>query len=642
MFLALSKTQPAAAQKITPNPIACEKGASAAPVGVGTSDDGKRRTLGDEHPSTLDATSNLAVLLHRQGKLDEADPLYCEALAGRRRALGGAHSDTLGSLNDLASLREEQGLEFAEPLYREALSARRRTLGDAHPDTLATIHNLAGLLWSRGKVGEAEPLMREALGGLRRARGDAHPDTVASMADLACILLELGRAGEAAPLRREAALAARRRTLSDGHHDARSTAAAVACAADEAEVELQVEAPPARNKCAGAAAAPTRHVRFSSGAGSPFARASARATGAMRGWLAGVLGGPREAEALCAALWADGAVIAGSSALYCMSPVAPAWAPGDIDVWLCGGRVAPNVVAFFEGLASARGAAAGADLGTALAAALREAAPPTAVEPGSSSMVRALASRAFPAAAAPARGGAFTLQLIASAFADAPSCVAGFDITCCSVAFDGRAVWALAEELGAGGERRAPGVTHLNPVRNGRSSFAQLARTRERLEKYAARGEELPPRERDALEAQLRALAAAPALLVAACAGGRLKEARALLEAGADATPLALAGDCARVAPCAACGASRRVPVFPRATQWRGEGGVNDFRAVLLEEEEARALGAPPRSAQQRAARVGDIKAALPPACEAAEPCLAGCAAAEAAADDDAFNCGPY
>ena len=44
---------------------------------------GKRATLGDTHPHTLTSINNLGMLLQDQGKLDEAETLLGEALAGR-------------------------------------------------------------------------------------------------------------------------------------------------------------------------------------------------------------------------------------------------------------------------------------------------------------------------------------------------------------------------------------------------------------------------------------------------------------------------------------------------------------------------------------------------------------------------------
>ena len=43
------------------------------------------------------------------GKLDEAEPLYREALKGRVETLGRKHPDTLDVINNLASLLQAQG-----------------------------------------------------------------------------------------------------------------------------------------------------------------------------------------------------------------------------------------------------------------------------------------------------------------------------------------------------------------------------------------------------------------------------------------------------------------------------------------------------------------------------------------------------
>ena len=58
----------------------------------------QRRTLGDEHPSTLASTHNLAGLLRAQGKRVEALELCRQALAGYRRVLGEGHPNTQKAL----------------------------------------------------------------------------------------------------------------------------------------------------------------------------------------------------------------------------------------------------------------------------------------------------------------------------------------------------------------------------------------------------------------------------------------------------------------------------------------------------------------------------------------------------------------
>ena len=163
--------------------------------------------------------TNLAILLHGQGKLDGAEPLFLGALAVRRRVLGNEHSSTLNSINNLANLLSDQGkLGEAEPLYLEALAACRRTLGNEHPVTLASIVNLACLLGTQGKLVEAERLFREALAAYRRTLGNVHPETLTSIKNLAIHLHDQGKLDEAEPLYLEAS-AARRRKLGNEHPD---------------------------------------------------------------------------------------------------------------------------------------------------------------------------------------------------------------------------------------------------------------------------------------------------------------------------------------------------------------------------------------------------------------------------------------
>ena len=48
----------------------------------------QRETLGDRHPDTLGSIYNLGMLLAKQGKYDEAEPLLRESLEAHRETLG--------------------------------------------------------------------------------------------------------------------------------------------------------------------------------------------------------------------------------------------------------------------------------------------------------------------------------------------------------------------------------------------------------------------------------------------------------------------------------------------------------------------------------------------------------------------------
>jgi tetratricopeptide (TPR) repeat protein len=131
----------------------------------------------------------LAQELQAQGKYDEAEPLYREALEVSRETLGSRHLGTLASINNFGGLLMEKGdLAAAEPLFHEALEVQRETLGNRHPSTLASINNLGQLLKAKGDLAAAEPLCREALKGMRETLGDRHPTTLTCIRNLGALL----------------------------------------------------------------------------------------------------------------------------------------------------------------------------------------------------------------------------------------------------------------------------------------------------------------------------------------------------------------------------------------------------------------------------------------------------------------------
>ena len=181
--------------------------------------DGFRRILGDDDPSTLMAIANLGNLLHAQGDLATAEPLYREVLEGSRRARGGDHPDTLIAVSNLSALLLEQGrLTEAEPLAREALEGHRRVYGDVHPDTLWALIDMGYLLKEQGEHPQAEALYREAIEGSHETLGDDHPDTWGALRSLRSLFEEQGRLAEAADLQRQL-LAGQRRALGDEDPD---------------------------------------------------------------------------------------------------------------------------------------------------------------------------------------------------------------------------------------------------------------------------------------------------------------------------------------------------------------------------------------------------------------------------------------
>src|SRR3546814_2535926 len=84
-----------------------------------------RKLYDDNHPKVAASMGQLATMLTKQKRYDEAEPLLHQALAMRRATLEPGHLHIAVNINNLANLYREQGdYVRAEPLYREAIAIR--------------------------------------------------------------------------------------------------------------------------------------------------------------------------------------------------------------------------------------------------------------------------------------------------------------------------------------------------------------------------------------------------------------------------------------------------------------------------------------------------------------------------------------
>ena len=156
--------------------------------------DMKKRLLGNQHPSLATGLNNLAALYVSQGRYQEAEPLYKEALEMRKRLLGNQHPDVASSLNNLALLYDNQGrYREAEDLYQQALQMIKRLQGNQHPHLASSLTNLADLYRSQERYQKAEPLYKEALQMRKCLLGNQHPDVANSLNNLAVLYDNQGR-----------------------------------------------------------------------------------------------------------------------------------------------------------------------------------------------------------------------------------------------------------------------------------------------------------------------------------------------------------------------------------------------------------------------------------------------------------------
>jgi eukaryotic-like serine/threonine-protein kinase len=153
----------------------------------------RKRVFGADHAETLTVQFNQALLRTRQAAAirttdpAKADLLLADGMAmmrdtaeRRERTLGAGHAHTLFAQSELASLLHRSGkLDQAEPLYRSLQPRMDATLGAGSWRSLQNKANLGALLSRTGKSAEALTLLREAAIGYRTARGPTGEDTVA-------------------------------------------------------------------------------------------------------------------------------------------------------------------------------------------------------------------------------------------------------------------------------------------------------------------------------------------------------------------------------------------------------------------------------------------------------------------------------
>ncbi|KAF8538700.1 hypothetical protein BDD12DRAFT_884441 [Trichophaea hybrida] len=153
--------------------------------------DGKEKTLGKDHPSTLSTVHNMALVFGSQGEYGKALEWYQRALDGKEKTLGKDHPSTLTTVNNMASVFDRQG-DYGKALewYQRALDGKEKTLGKDHPSTLDTVNNMASVFRSQGDYGKALEWYQRALDGKEKTLGKDHPSTLDTVHNMALRALD--------------------------------------------------------------------------------------------------------------------------------------------------------------------------------------------------------------------------------------------------------------------------------------------------------------------------------------------------------------------------------------------------------------------------------------------------------------------
>ena len=125
---------------------------------------------------------NQAELLRRQGRLEEARPLFTRALELAREQMQPDAVALAIFLDRSAKLEADAGrYREAEELYRESLEVFARTGLENHPSEGQSRHELAGVMVEMGRYEEAGELYRQAVAIRSDAFGPEHPEVALSL-----------------------------------------------------------------------------------------------------------------------------------------------------------------------------------------------------------------------------------------------------------------------------------------------------------------------------------------------------------------------------------------------------------------------------------------------------------------------------
>ena len=160
--------------------------------------DERLRLLKADHWQTLMAANNLALAMHREGQVGEAETHFRAALAVANQSQGAAIAERATLMENLGALLYESGkLDEAGQLLAEAYALRRELLGPSHPSTLRSAMNVAVLYTRQQKFDSARPLFESALSGTEARFGTEHRQSIAVRSEYASFLRDRGLYAEA-------------------------------------------------------------------------------------------------------------------------------------------------------------------------------------------------------------------------------------------------------------------------------------------------------------------------------------------------------------------------------------------------------------------------------------------------------------
>lgn len=174
------------------------------------------KTLGPEHPKSLERAEYMAYALSLAGRRTEARTLFLRAIKSRERALNGKKYESQEMMLDAHKLADlyEQAERFndAETTYKRVLAAQEKAHGPMHPNVAKALEKLSMFYTLHERYAELEAVLQRRLTILEKTQDAthfadpdlpkdfvvnlAHMDTVDAVNGLAELYGNLGRYSE--------------------------------------------------------------------------------------------------------------------------------------------------------------------------------------------------------------------------------------------------------------------------------------------------------------------------------------------------------------------------------------------------------------------------------------------------------------
>ncbi|KAI0193441.1 kinase-like domain-containing protein [Astrocystis sublimbata] len=163
------------------------------------------------HRGTLQSKLQLASINWSQGRWEDAEAIEQAVLDTCFSQYGKDDNLTLSCMASLTATYSDQGnWEKAERMGNEAMDIFPRRFGPEHPNTLSHMSVMAELYYRQAKFDEAINLQESIMETSRKALGDDHTDTIASLSSLAKMYWKYEIREEGAMLQMDAVDAATR------------------------------------------------------------------------------------------------------------------------------------------------------------------------------------------------------------------------------------------------------------------------------------------------------------------------------------------------------------------------------------------------------------------------------------------------